>query len=144
MGNALSDFDAKKKQRYLEHKRDVLREDGYAVPDENSLDPPDFADNRDAIAWFEIALEKMTPQNKMKLYQKKWRLGTGPELSYAERKSKSLLDPENPFPTDRENNEAEKRLLGKLGEHTQQAIGLKHGGSVRNKHFTHTSRQRRF
>jgi hypothetical protein len=124
MGNAISDFDRKKAIRRQEIFEDNLRSSGVDVPTAETSRVPDFATNGDAVAWFNIAMLKIPNGKKPTLYGQPFSIGTGPKISYADRKQQSLLSPDNPFETTKD--EGERLLLKKISE----KLPFKRGGHV--------------
>ena len=106
MGAAISNFDKKKAERRQEIFADNLRDKGLAPPTADTDHVPNFNDNGEAVAWFELAMLRIPSAKKVKLYQQPFTIGTRPAMSYAERKRQSLISPENPFQTKQDEAEA--------------------------------------
>jgi hypothetical protein len=126
MGNWFSEMDRKKALKQQEIDESRLKAAGIPLPTEATTKVPNFPDKGTAVSWYGLALIRISANKRLDLYPQPFRIGSGPAISYTERKQKSILDSENPFPL--EKNEAERRLLDKASEKVKSVTGLKHGG----------------
>jgi len=84
----------------LKEGEDYMRKNGEEVPNDSTQKVPEYFDTgRAAMCYFTQVYYKTSPDTKKRLYGQKFVIGTGEPFSYAERKRKNLLDPENPFTT---------------------------------------------
>ena len=98
MGISWSDED--RLNDMLKEGADYMRKNGEPIPDDSTQNVPEYFDTgRAAMRYFTQVYYKTTPDTKKRLYGQKFVIGTGEPFSYAERKRKNLLDPENPFTT---------------------------------------------
>lgn len=98
MGISWSDED--RLNDMLKEGEDYMRKNGEEVPNDSTQKVPEYFDTgRAAMRYFTQVYYKTTPDTKKRLYGQKFVIGTGEPFSYAERKRKNLLDPENPFTT---------------------------------------------
>jgi hypothetical protein len=140
MGNALSDFDKQKKEKAKNQLSDWLNERGVPLPSEDLESVPDFSDNAEAVNWWFVAQTSGISHKKQAKWMKdKFSIGARAPLSFYERKRKSVLSADNPFPTTQ--SEAENMILDKIEQH----LPFRRGGQVRrHQHFFHTRHQRKF
>jgi hypothetical protein len=126
MGNWFSEMDRKKALKQEQINEDRLKAAGIPIPTEATTKVPDFPDKVAAISWYGLVIARLSAARRQELYTQPFRIGSGQSISYVDRKAKSIIDPDNPFPLDK--GEAEERLLRKASEKVKSATGLKHGG----------------
>lgn len=98
MGISWSDED--RLNDMLKEGADYMRKNGEPIPDDSTQKVPEYFDTgRAAMRYFTQVYYKTSPETKKRLYGQKFVIGTGEPFSYAERKRKNLVDPENPFTT---------------------------------------------
>lgn len=134
MGGSLSSFDEKKKQRANEQLKDWLSSKGVPIPTESMEKIPDhFNDNAEAVNfWFVANTSGISSKRLGEWMKQPFSIAERDPLSYYQRKRKSILSADNPFPTTK--SEAEDMILDKIEQH----LPLKKGGRVgreRSRHF---------
>ena len=136
MGISWSEED--RKNDMLRDTEAYMRKHGEPIPTNDTQNVPEYFDEkRAAMRYFTIAYYKLNAEAKKRLYGQKFVIGArGQPFSYAERKKKNLLDPDNPFTTMKD--EAEDMILewimenkGKLAGAVAGAVGAsRRGGPV--------------
>lgn len=121
-------------ERNLETNKKYLRDRGIPIPTNATESVPDFfASDNDAKGYFQVVKSLDNQKTKGRLYSQKFTIGTREPFSYAERKRKSILSPDNPFTT--EEGEGEQIALDLIGQHKDKltgAVGLRKGGTVKH------------
>lgn len=127
MGISWSDED--RLNDMLKEGSDYMKAHGEPIPDDNTQKVPEYFDTgRAAMRYFTQVYYKTSPETKKRLYGQKFVIGTGEPFSYAERKRKPLIDPENPFTTMK--GEAEDRILDWVLKNSGDTLRLARGGRL--------------
>lgn len=129
MGNIFSDWDESRKQDGLKEVRGSLNARSIPLPTNDTQSVPEyFETNRDAISYFmALANDVTSVPTKRRLYGQKFVIGNREPFSYAERKKKSIVSPDNPFSTTQ--GEGEQMVLDFVLENKDKA-GLSRGGRL--------------
>jgi len=126
MGISWSDED--RLNDMLKEGEDYMRKHGEPVPDDSTQKVPEYFDTgRAAMRYFTQVYYKTSPETKKRLYGQKFVIGTGEPFSYAERKKKPLVDPENPFTTMK--GEGEDMVINWV-LNNKDKVGLARGGRL--------------
>jgi hypothetical protein len=135
MGISWSDED--RKNDMLRDTKAYMRKRGEPIPTNDTQKVPDYFDEgREAMRYFTIAYYDLNTEAKKRLYSQPFVIGArGKPFSYAERKKKNLLDPDNPFTTMK--GESEDMILewimenkGKLAGAAAGAVGAARRGGM--------------
>jgi hypothetical protein len=96
MGISWSDED--RLNDMLRDGENYMRAHGEEVPTNSTQHVPEFfGTDKEAVRYFIQVHYKLSNATKKRLYNQKFSIGTGNPFSYAERKRKNLIDPDNPF-----------------------------------------------
>ena len=126
MGISWSDED--RLNDMLKEGEDYMRKNGEPVPNDSTQKAPEYFDTgRAAMRYFTQVYYKTSPETKKRLYGQKFVIGTGEPFSYAERKRKPLVDPENPFTTMK--GEGEDMVINWV-LNNKDKVGLARGGRL--------------
>jgi hypothetical protein len=126
MGISWSDED--RLNDMLKEGSDYMKAHGEPIPDDSTQKVPEYFDTgRAAMRYFTQVYYKTSPETKKRLYGQKFVIGTGEPFSYAERKRKPLVDPENPFTTMK--GEGEDMVINWV-LNNKDKVGLARGGRL--------------
>lgn len=96
MGISWSDED--RLNDMLRDGENYMRAHGEEIPTNDTERVPEFfGTDKEAVRYFIQVHYKLNNKAKKRLYNQKFVIGTGNPFSYAERKRKNLIDPDNPF-----------------------------------------------
>ena len=96
MGISWSDED--RLNDMLRDGENYMRAHGEEIPTNSTQHVPEFfGTDKEAVRYFIQVHYKLSTATKKRLYNQKFSIGTGNPFSYAERKRKNLIDPDNPF-----------------------------------------------
>lgn len=96
MGISWSDED--RLNDMLRDGENYMRAHGEEIPTNSTQHVPEFfGTDKEAVRYFIQVHYKLSNATKKRLYNQKFSIGTGNPFSYAERKRKNLIDPDNPF-----------------------------------------------
>jgi hypothetical protein len=139
MGNIFSDWDESRKQDGLKEMRGYLNSRGIPLPTNDTESVPEYFEvNKDAQYYFPVLANDVTSQaTKRRLYGQKFVIGNREPFSFAERKKKNIISPDNPFSTTQ--GEGEQMILDFVLANKDKA-GLARGGrlpalSIADKHY---------
>ena len=131
MGNALKKIDEEKKAKASASLSEWLQGRSVPLPREGQPMPDHFSDNAEAVNWWFVAQTSGISQKQQTEWMKqKFAIGSRDPLSFYERKRKSVISADNPFPTTQ--SEAENILLDKIAEHAP----FKRGGRMDTLHHS--------
>jgi hypothetical protein len=131
MGISWSDED--RLNDMLRDGENYMRAHGEEIPtNETQRVPEFFGTDKEAVRYFIQVHYKLNNATKKRLYNQKFVIGTGNPFSYAERKRKNLIDPDNPFGVLRGEGEdmVIQWILNNKDKGLELATGFRRGGKT--------------